>query len=509
MNLKQMFSWVFGGRTEARDLTLNSAGMLLDGFGSTSTRAGVTVTVDSAMQLSAVSACVRLISESIASLPLHVYEGEGQSRKRVTDMREVQLLRSEPNRVMSAFTFLETLAAHLLLWGNCYAYIVRNQAGDPLELLLVHPQDVSVLKQPNGELAYQLRLTRTGSIRVNQADIMHVPGLSFDGMLGMSPIRFAAQSIGLGLAAEGYGAAFFGNSSIPSGFISTTSKLTEVQARLLADRWRQTYGGANSQGTAILDNAAEFKRISIPPEEAQFIETRKFQLQDIARWYRVPPHMIGDLERATFSNIEHQGLEFVTHTLRPWLVRFEQEITRKLFPTSSSGRPSPYYVEFNVDGLLRGDIKSRYDAYAVGRNWGWLSVNDIRAKENMNPLPDGDQYLVPLNMSDASNPDPQAAARGDMMTALTEFARREQPAPIVNVAAPTINVAQPQIDVRAGDTHLSLPEGLVRPDITVNSPDVRVDVQPAQVNIQQTQPTARQIIKRDDAGDIAEIINVQ
>ena len=380
-------------------MTLANAGVLIDVNGELGTRAGVTVTIDRAMQLSAVSACVRLLSESIASLPLNVYRRlDGGRRQRVTDLPECRLLHDEPNQLMTSFTWRETSSAHLLLWGNAYSVILRGEGATPTALLPIMPQYVHVMKQANGELAYHVNGYGFKRI-INQADMLHVPGLSYDGLLGMSPIKYAAQSIGLALAAEAYGAGFFGNSALPSGFITTASKLGTEQARALGQAWAANYGGQRSQGTAVLDNGATFERITMPPEDAQFFETRKFQLADIARWYRVPPHMIGDLERATFANIEHQALQFVTHTLRPWLVRFEQEITRKLFPSRSDGTPSDLYVEFNVDGLLRGDLKSRYDAYAVGRQWGWLSTNDIRTRENLEPVPDGDtDYLQPLNM---------------------------------------------------------------------------------------------------------------
>jgi HK97 family phage portal protein len=407
MALRDLFRYVWLGRQtaasasqlQARDLTLANAGVLIDVNGELSTRAGVTVTIDRAMQLSAVSACVRLLSESIASLPLNVYRRlDGGRRERVTTLPECRLLHDEPNGLMTSFVWRETSSAHLLLWGNAYSVILRADGATPSALLPIMPQYVHVMKQPNGELAYHVNGHGLNRI-INQADMLHVPGLAYDGLLGMSPIKYAAQSIGLALAAEAYGAGFFGNSSIPSGFISTTAKLNPEQARDLGRRWSENYGGQRSQGTAVLDSGAKFERVTMPPEEAQFIETRKFQLADIARWYRVPPHMIGDLERATFANIEHQALQFVTHTLRPWLVRFEQEITRKLFPSNSDGTPSELYVEFNVDGLLRGDIKSRYEAYAIGRQWGWLSTNDIRTRENLEPVSDGDtDYLQPLNM---------------------------------------------------------------------------------------------------------------
>jgi HK97 family phage portal protein len=401
MGIMQTLGRLIPGR---RAFTLANASngdvqMLLDGMGGQRTSAGVSVSADSAMRLSAVSACVRLIAESIASLPLHIYRRTSDStRVRVSDGQAYRLLHSEPNRLMTSFTFRETLAAHLLLWGNAYAWMVRNQAGDVTELLPVHPQCVLLFKDSGGDLVYEIRIG-TEVRRLSQWDMLHIPGLSFDGIQGMSPIKYAAQSIGLAIAAENYGGTFFGNGSMPSGTISVPGRLNPEQVNTLRNSWYAAYGGlSNANRTAVLFDGAKFDPISIPPDTAQFVETRKFQVADIARWYRVPPHMIGDLDKATFSNIEHQALEFVTHTLRPWLVRFEQEICRKLFPSSTSGQPSDLYAEFNVDGLLRGDIKSRYEAYAIGRQWGWLSANDIRARENMEPIANGEAYLAPLNM---------------------------------------------------------------------------------------------------------------
>lgn len=398
--------WSGAGSEQRATMTLPD-GFTLDTLGFTRGAAGITVTPERAMTLGAVSACVRLIAESIASLPLHVYRMEGARRQKITDSPEYRLLHDEPNEIMTSFVLRETMSAHVLLWGNAYALILRNGGGQPVSLLPIHPRGVSVRKQPNGQLAYTFTLDGK-AYSVNQADMLHVPGLSFDGFTGMSPIRYAAESIGLALAAEEYGARFFGNGSVPQGIITVPGRLSTQQLTGLRESWAANYGGLNnSNKTAVLFDNAKFERISMPPEEAQFIETRKYQVSDIARWYRVPPHMIGDLERATFSNIEHQALEFVQHTLRPWLVRFEQEINRKLFPSSSSGQPSGVYVEFNVDGLLRGDIKARGDYYIRGRQWGWLSANDIRAKENMDPIEGGDTYLTPLNMVDAQR-DPSA-----------------------------------------------------------------------------------------------------
>lgn len=399
--IKGLLQWVWTGSQQQQRSTLTgNEAWLADAFGGFKSSAGVSVTPESAMRLSAVAACVRLISESIASLPLHVYRRvDNQRRARVTDLPEYRLLHSEPNRLMTSFLFRDTLAVSVLLRGNAYAIITRGGGGVPRELLPVPVgSNVTVMRTAGGELAYDVML-QGRQFRVSQWDMIHVPGLAFDGITGMSPIRYAAESIGLGLAAEQYGGTFFGNGSTPSGYISIPGKLTEDQANVLRNSWYAAYGGlSNANKTAVIFEGGKFEKISIPPGEAQFIETRKFQVSEIARWYRVPPHMIGDLERATFSNIEHQSLEFVTHTLRPWLVRFEQEFNRKLFPTSSAGQPSDLYAEFSVDGLLRGDIKSRADYYTKARQWGWLSVNDIRALENLEPVDNGDIYLTPMNM---------------------------------------------------------------------------------------------------------------
>lgn len=420
--LKHLLQRIWTGSGESRAGLSGNDSVLLDALsGGYNTAAGVPVTPESAMRLSTVSACVRLISESIGSLPLHVYQRtDERTRTKITGTPQYRLLHDEPNKLMTAFVFRETMAAHVLVWGNAYALVIRNRAGEPIELLPVNPQSVRISKEPTtGELAYDVSLSYEEHIgaqkiyRVNQADILHVPGLAFNGITGISPIKYAAQSIGLALAAERYGAAFFGNGSIPAGVLEIAGKPNAEQQKAIAASWNAAYGGSGNSGkTAVLVDGAKFSKISISPNEAQFIETRKMQIGEIARWYRVPPHMIGDLERATFSNIEHQALEFVTHTLRPWLVRFEQEFNRKLFPSSSDGQPSDTYAEFNVDGLLRGDIKARGDYYVRGRQWGWLSANDIRSKENMEPIEGGDTYLTPMNMVDAANPPEQTAEEG-------------------------------------------------------------------------------------------------
>lgn len=406
MAIKQLIQRIWSGSETRTTLTSPSLSLSEALTLNATPAAGVTVTPEVAMTSTAVAACVRVIAESIASLPVHIYERGNESRRRVVDESIAWMVEREPNRRQSSFVFREMLMAHVLVYGNAYALIVRNAGGEVTELLPVMPQHVGVRLAPSGELIYDFLIGSpdTGVVGSwNQANVLHIPGLAFNGITGISPVRYAARAIGLAIAAETFGAALFANGSLPAGYLKIPEKLTQEQLARLRESWYAAYGGlGNANRTAVLFGGAEFAKMGIPPDEAQFLETRRFQVAEIARWYRVPLHMIGDLERATFSNIEHQSTDFVVHTLRPWLTRLEQEFNRKLFPSSAeTGRPASRYLEFNVDGLLRGDVKTRGDYYVRGRQWGWLSANDIRRLENMEPIAGGDDYLVPLNMNAA------------------------------------------------------------------------------------------------------------
>jgi hypothetical protein len=233
-------------------------------------------------------------------------------------------------------------------------------------------------------------------------EMLHTRGMSTNGLVGLSPIALARQAIGLGIATERYGAAFFGNGARPGVVLMTPGELSDPAYERMKNSWGEAHSGVeNAHKPAILEQGTTIETIGVPPEEAQFLQTRKFQVLEVARWYRMPPHKIGDLERATFSNVEHQGLDYVVNTLRAWLTRFEQAIARTLFTDSER---DVLFAEFLVDGLLRGDQKARYDAYAVARSWGWMSANEIRERENMNAIPGGDSYLMPLNMTTAGAP---------------------------------------------------------------------------------------------------------
>lgn len=369
-------------------------------LGGWDTATGMEVSPSTSLQVMAVYAAVRILAETVASLPLIVYRRRSGGKERATDHYLHDLLHDAPNPEMTSFEFRETLMGHVVTWGNAYAEIVFDRGGRVRELWPLRPDRMTV-ERKNGRLLYQYRLSKPDRqgrmvVPLSQEQVFHLRGLGFDGVMGYSPIHLARQAVGLAMAAEEFGARFFGNDARPGVVLQHPGKLSdEAHKRLLAS-WESRHGGLDkSHRVAILEEGLKVEQIGIPPEDAQFLETRRFQVVEIARLFRIPPHMLADLERATFSNIEHQSLEFVIHTIRPWLVRWEQQIARSLLTATER---KTYFAEFLVDGLLRGDIESRYRAYATARQWGWLSANDVRRLENMNPIEGGDTYLVPLNM---------------------------------------------------------------------------------------------------------------
>lgn len=369
------------------------------------TAAGKSVNERSAMQLTAVYACVRILAEGIAGLPLHLYKcGKNGSREKAVDHPLYFLLHDEPNPEMTSFVFRETLMTHLLLYGNCYCQIIRDGRGQVTALYPLMPNQMSVDRDEKGQLYYtylrsgeEVDTMKKGTVYLLPEDVLHIPALGFDGLVGYSPIAMAKNSIGMGLACEEYGAKFFANGAAPSGVLEHPGTIKDITR--LRESWNAIYGGSKNAGkVAILEEGMHYSPISISPNEAQFLETRKFQVDEIARIFHVPPHMIGDLERSTFSNIEQQSLEFVKYTLNPWVCRWEQALTRSLL---SPKEKREYSIKFNVDGLLRGDYQSRMNGYAVGRQNGWMSANDIRELENLDRISaeqGGDLYLVNGNM---------------------------------------------------------------------------------------------------------------
>lgn len=369
------------------------------------TAAGKSVNERSAMQLTAVYACVRILAEGIAGLPLHLYKcGKNGSREKAVEHPLYFLLHDEPNPEMTSLVFRETLMTHLLLYGNCYCQIIRDGRGQVTALYPLMPNQMSVDRDEKGQLYYtylrsgeEADTMKKGTVYLLPEDVLHIPALGFDGLVGYSPIAMAKNSIGMGLACEEYGAKFFANGAAPSGVLEHSGTIKDITR--LRESWNAIYGGSKNAGkVAILEEGMHYSPISISPNEAQFLETRKFQVDEIARIFHVPPHMIGDLERSTFSNIEQQSLEFVKYTLNPWVCRWEQALTRSLL---SPKEKREYSIKFNVDGLLRGDYQSRMNGYAVGRQNGWMSANDIRELENLDRISaeqGGDLYLVNGNM---------------------------------------------------------------------------------------------------------------
>lgn len=364
-------------------------------FGATTSNKNVTE--QSAMQMTAVYACVRVLAESVSGLPLHIYEyrSDGGKQKAI-EHPLYTLLHDEPNEEMSSFVFRETMMTHLLLWGNAYAQILRNGKNEIIGLYPLLPDRMKVERSDTGQL-YYLYSSNKGQVKLEQGEVLHIPGLGFDGLVGYSPIAMAKNAIGLAIATEEYGSKFFANGANPGGVLEHPGTLKDPGK--IRESWNATFGGSsNAAKVAVLEEGMKYAPISIAPDQAQFLETRKFQINEIARIFRVPPHMVGDLERSSFSNIEQQSLEFVKYTLNPWISRWEQAMTRSLL---NKEEKKAFFIKFNVEGLLRGDYQSRMEGYATGRQNGWMSANDIRELENLDKIPPeegGDLYLVNGNM---------------------------------------------------------------------------------------------------------------
>ena len=397
MGIKSLFG--FG---QARDKPVDKAADAGYSFLFGRTTSGKPVNERTAMQTTAVYACVRILAEAIASLPLHVYEYQDDGGKKlVHDHPLYYLLHDEPNPEMTSFVFRETLMSHLLIWGNAYAQIIRDGAGRVLGLYPLLPDKMDVQRDDRGNIYYVYSrnsdenpmFKEYGNIKLKAEDVLHIPGLGFDGLIGYSPIAMAKNAVGMTLACEEYGASFFANGANPGGVLEHPGVLKDPSK--VRESWNSVYRGVNNaHKIAVLEEGMKYQQIGIPPEEAQFLETRKFQINEIARLYRIPPHMVGDLDKSSFSNIEQQSLEFVKYTLDPWVIRWEQSLQRSLLLPGEKGK---YFIKLNVDGLLRGDYQSRMNGYAVGRQNGWFSANDIREMENMNPIPDeegGNLYLI-------------------------------------------------------------------------------------------------------------------
>ena len=354
------------------------------------------------MQMTAVYSCVRILSETMAQLPLHIYRYNGTGGKEKYLKHPLyKLLHDEPNPEMTSFVFRETLMSHLLLWGNAYAQIIRNAKGEVLALYPLMPNKMTVNRDDNGRLYYLYyrdsedspTLGKDSYVYLAPSDVLHIPGLGFDGLVGYSPIAMAKNAVGLAIATEEYGAKFFANGAAPGGVLEHPGTIKDPQK--VKDSWNAAYqGSTNAHRVAVLEEGMKYQPIGISPEQAQFLETRKFQINEIARIFRVPPHMLADLEKSSFSNIEQQSLEFVKYTIEPWIIRWEQAMYRALLLDSEK---KDIFIKFNLEGLLRGDYVSRMSGYATARQNGWMSANDIRQLEDLDRIPadlGGDLYVI-------------------------------------------------------------------------------------------------------------------
>ncbi|WP_425401251.1 phage portal protein [Algiphilus sp.] len=365
--------------------------------------AGVGVTPDAALQVSAVYACIQVIAQSIASLPVKIYREQGNGDKREDREHPLyDLLHDSPNTDQTAYEFKYMMGAHLACYGNSINELKPGRRGFADQIVPIHPDCVTPRKTPGGEVIWQINDGK-GPRELSSDRVWHIRGTPFrapDGIRSISPLDMERQAVGDAMASRDYSARFWANDGTPPSWIEHPSHFKDDESRKNFIRaWKAAQGGKNRHSTAVLEHGMQLKSISISNEQAQFLDTRKYQDVDIARIYRVPPHKIGILDRATFSNIEQQSIEFVVDTLTPWLVCIEQAIKKDLILSKG------VFAEFNVAALLRGDILSRYQAYAIGRNWGWLSANDVRRMENKNSIgSDGDEYLRPTNMTPADSP---------------------------------------------------------------------------------------------------------
>jgi len=368
------------------------------------TASGVSVDESSCLRFSPVFAAVRKISETIASLPLFVYR-EGENGKKKDKKHPLYpILHLQPNPEQTRIQMWEALMAHILLWGNCYCHIQQDLLGRPIALWPLDPSRMEVTRlTENGPLVYQYRMTDNGEkVNFPAWEILHIAGLGFNGLSGYSVITLAREGIATGLAYEEYAGRFFSNNATPAGFIEVPGPINDESRRAIKKDWYANYGGVSkSQMVGIIAQGMKFNPISVNAADAQFLEQRKFTVTEVCRWFNIAPHMIFDLERSTNNNIEQQSLESVIYTFRPWCVRIEQAIKCKMIFEDD------VFAEHRLEGLLRGDTAARTAYYTAGRQWGWLSINDIRELENMELIDGGDEYLTPMNMQEiGENPEP-------------------------------------------------------------------------------------------------------
>lgn len=385
-NIRTLFSGNSSKKIDKRGISLNTIFPDADVFDS-----------DKALTLTSVWNAIRLLSESVSSLPISVYRKENNGDK-VEDVnhRIYNLIKFKPNNFQNKITFFEYIMYSVLTDGNSYVQIVRDNSANPVQLIPLNPDYVNIFIKDN-ELFYQM----DGGSVLDSADVLHIKLITDDGIEGLSPIDQCAKAINWNLSIEEFGSTFFKNGAKPSSVLSTDRALSETAIERLKNSFNSSYAKLkSSNSTIILEEGLTFKPISISPEQAQFLASRQFGIEEIARIFNIPPHMLKDLSKSSFNNIEMQSQEYVTYTLMPYLTRIEQEMNLKLFRTNELGKT---FVEFNVNGLLRGDVKTRNEAYKTAIQNGYMSINEVRQKENLNSIEGGDQHFIQMNMTTIEN----------------------------------------------------------------------------------------------------------
>ena len=369
-------------KTQKRDLSLNSIFPDANVFDT-----------DKALTLTAVWCAIRLLAESVSSLPISVYTKQKNGDKLEDTKSPIyKLVKFKPNYYQNKITFFEFIMLSICTEGNSYVQIVRNNSGTPVQLICLDPSNVTVVVN-NNELFYQV----DGGAVLDSSDMLHFKTITDDGVTGLSPIDQCAKALNWGVSLETFGETFFSNGAKPSSILQTDRALSDTALQRLKSSFNNNYAKLkNSNSTIVLEEGLTFKPISISPEQAQFLSSRQFSIEEVARIFNVPPHMLKDLSKSSFNNIEMQSQEFVTYTLMPYITRIEQEMNLKLFRTNELGKT---FVEFNVNGLLRGDVKSRTEAYKTAITNGYMSINEVRQKENMNSIEGGDKHFMQMNMT--------------------------------------------------------------------------------------------------------------
>ncbi len=383
MTLLERITNVFiPAKTQKRDLSLNTIFPDANVFDT-----------DKALTLTAVWCAIRLLAESVSSLPISVYTKQANGDK-LEDLKSpiYNLVKYKPNYYQNKITFFEFIMLSICTEGNSYVQIVRNNSGTPTQLICLDPSNVTVVVN-NNELFYQV----DGGAVLDSSDVLHFKTITDDGVTGLSPIDQCAKALNWGVSLEEFGSTFFSNGAKPSSILQTDRALSDTALQRLKSSFNNNYAKLkNSNSTIVLEEGLTFKPISISPEQAQFLSSRQFSIEEVARIFNVPPHMLKDLSKSSFNNIEMQSQEFVTYTLMPYITRIEQEMNLKLFRTNELGKT---FVEFNVNGLLRGDVKSRTEAYKTAITNGYMSINEVRQKENMNSIDGGDKHFMQMNMT--------------------------------------------------------------------------------------------------------------